>query len=503
MPFWTKEQLCQAVTKNLHGSKLIVVSNREPYIHVNTEQGIHCKRPASGMAAALDPILRTSGGVWIAHGSGDADMATVDRHDRVAVPPEEPAYTLRRVWLPKKLEEEYYHGLSNEGLWPLCHVAFQRPTFVERHWESYHAANRLFADAVLQEAAGQPAVVFVQDYHLGLLPRMLKNADPTLVVAQFWHIPWPNWEAMRVFPWNRELLESMLCNDVLGFHLHSDCENFLATVDRNVNAVVDQSRLSAVRNGHTTHVRAFPISIDFDAHSSKAQTPEILQHTGSWLRRIGPTEFLGVGVDRVDYTKGLPEKFRGIDCLLERHPEYIGRLRFIQIGAPSRTSITDYSRLNNEVFQLADAVNRRWQRGDWRPLELIQEHVDMPALMALHRMADFCLVNSLHDGMNLVAKEFVASRSDERGTLILSRFAGASRELTSALLINPFSALEIATAVNRAIRMDGEEQRRRMRKMRETVRTNNIYRWAGNIVQELSQKRVADDIPQELQVDAA
>jgi alpha,alpha-trehalose-phosphate synthase [UDP-forming] len=482
---WTKDQLFDLVTSHFQNHKFIVVSNREPYIHVRRNGAVQCIRPASGMAAALDPILRASGGVWVAHGSGDADRITVNARNHVAVPPENPAYTLRRVWLSKRLEEEYYYGVSNEGLWPLCHVAFQRPTFSSAQWESYRKANRMFADSVLEEAAGRPAVVFIQDYHLALLPRMLKASNPNLLVAQFWHIPWPNYESFRVFPWKQELLEGMLGNDLLGFHLGQYCSNFLDTADRNVEALVDKEHSTIRREGHTTNVRAFPISIDFESHCRMAQSEKVEQEMTNWLQRLGPFGVLGIGIDRVDYTKGIPEKLRAVDLLLEQHREYVGKFTLAQVGVPSRTGIADYDQLNREVLQLVNDINAKWRRGDWQPIHFIHHHVEMPGLMALHRLADFCVVSSLHDGMNLVAKEFVSSRFDEDGVLILSSFAGASRELTSAISVNPFAPDEIAAAMKAAIEMEPEERTRRMRKMRRTVEENNIYRWAGKIVQHL------------------
>ena len=442
-------------------------------------------RPASGMAAALDPILQASGGVWIAHGSGDADRETVDEKHRVAVPPDDPKYTLRRIWLPKDVEEEYYYGLSNEGLWPLCHVAFHRPEFDRRHWESYQVANRMFADAVLEEADGQPALVFIQDYHLALLPRMLKDRNPNLIIAQFWHIPWPTRETFRVFPWKQELLDGMLGNDLLGFHLRYHCINFLDTADRNVEALVDVEHFTVRRGGRSTLVRPFPISIDFESHTRKAQSIATEHEIRSWRERLGPVQYLGVGIDRVDYTKGLPEKLRSIDLLLEDHPEYIGKLVMVQVGVPSRTAIAKYNTLNDDILRLVEEINGKWRRDGWEPIVFIHRHVDMPSLMALHRLANFCAVTSLHDGMNLVAKEFVSSRFDEDGMLILSSFTGAARELTSALLVNPFAPDEIAGAIHNALTMSPEERQSRMRRMRRAVESNNIYRWAGKLLEQL------------------
>jgi len=307
MAIWTKDDLFDLLSSQFSDYRFVVVSNREPYIHSEKAGKIECKRPASGMAAALDPILRASGGVWVAHGSGNADRVTVDAYDRVQVPPENPSYTLRRVWLPKSIEEPYYYGLSNEGLWPLCHTAFERPAFNATQWECYRAANQIFADAVIEEADGQPTVVFIQDYHLALLPRMLKDRNPNLIVAQFWHIPWPNREAFRVFPWKDELLDGMLGNDLLGFHLRYHCQNFLDTAERNVECLVDNEHSTVQRNGRSTVVRSFPISIDAESHSQKAQSASIDRAMQAWSDRQGSFDFLGIRIDRVDYTKGITE----------------------------------------------------------------------------------------------------------------------------------------------------------------------------------------------------
>lgn len=463
--------------------KLIAVSNREPYIHTRAAGRVECGTAASGLTNALDPIMRASGGIWVAHGSGSADREVVDSRGRIRVPPDSPAYTLRRVWLPKRTEDEYYYGLANEGLWPLCHAAFHRPRFSTRNWTSYKDANRLFADAILEEADGDAAIVFIQDYHFGLLSRILKNSNPRLTVAQFWHIPWPNRETFRAFPWKEELLEGMLGNDLLGFHLQYHCANFLETIERSIEALVDKEHGYVSKNGHCTAVRAFPISIDFDQRVSMAMGARVRAAAAQWQQELGTTpDILGIGIDRIDYTKGIPDRLQAIDRLLEDHPEYVGRLVFLQVGVPSRSAIRDYEALNSSLVEQVNAMNRRWGRGSWKPVILIRRHMDQPSLVALQLMADFCLVTSLHDGMNLVAKEFVASRIDGDGVLILSAFTGSARELTDALIVNPFATDEMAETIHQAIVMPAEERRRRMNKMRSVVAANNIYRWGGKIL---------------------
>ena len=484
---WTRQLLHDLITSKLRGHKFIVVANREPYIHRYVGGTVQCIRPASGLATAVDPIMLASGGVWIAHGSGDADRATVDAHDHVRVPPERPAYTLRRVWLTKEQEDGFYYGLSNEGIWPLCHVTFTRPGFHPRHWQIYKEVNELFARAVREEAGTAPCVVFIQDYHFCLLPRLLKEqGGGNLVVAHFWHIPWPNRETFRAFPWKEELLDGLLGNDLLGFHIRYHCQNFLDTVDRALETKVDHERFEVTRNGKVTAVRPFPISIDFAAHDAQAREPAVEQAMRDWRKALRLSgEVVGAGIERLDYTKGIPDRLRGLDLFLEQHPEWVGKLVFVQIAVPSRSHLPQYRQVEEEVDRLTDEINWRWGDGAWRPVILLKEHHGPVAMIALHRLASFFVVSSLHDGMNLVAKEFVASRFDEQGVLILSRFTGAHRELPESLGVNPFAMHELADAILQAVAMPAAEQRRRMRRMREQVAQNNVYRWAGKFLSAL------------------
>jgi alpha,alpha-trehalose-phosphate synthase [UDP-forming] len=494
---WNKEALHKIIEERLGDYQLIVVANREPYVHRRQGDKIVCDKPASGMAAALDPIMRTCGGIWVGHGSGNADRKTVDRDDHVRVPPEDPAYTLRRVWLTKQQEDGYYYGLANEGLWPLCHVAFVRPVFPPEDWETYREVNALFAQAVLEEANGRPTFVFIQDYHFGLLPRMLKQANPNLIVAQFWHIPWPNPEIIRTFPWHEELLDGLLGNDLLGFHLRYHCQNFLDTVDRSIEAKVDKERTQITRGGKMTVVRPFPISIDFDEHVALARSPDVEAAMEKWRHLLGLTDqtLLGIGIDRIDYTKGIPDRLRGLNRFFEKHPEYREQVRFVQLGVPSRARIESYKHLDEEVDNLVEEVNWRWGTEAWQPITYFKENFGLVDLIAMHRLAEFCIVSSLHDGMNLVAKEFVASRHDEKGMLILSKFTGTALELTDALQVNPFAQDEIAEAIFGALTMSETERRKRMQKMRQAVADNNVYRWAGRILHAL----LKFDFPDELE----
>jgi trehalose 6-phosphate synthase len=483
---WTRQALRDLITDRMKDYQFIVVANREPFIHRYNGEQVEAIRPASGMATAIDPIMDASGGTWIAHGAGDADRDVVDKYDRVRVPPDNPAYTLRRVWLTKEQEEGFYYGMANEGLWPLCHITFTPPVFRPSDWDRYKEVNRLYADAVLQEAGDKPTFVFIQDYHFCLLPRMLRDANANLIVAQFWHIPWPNREVFRVFPWKEELLDGLLGNDLLGFHTRYHCQNFLDTVDRSVEAKVDLDRVEVTRHGRATLVRPFPISIDYAEHAAAAQSAEVAAAMQRWKKRFGrSTELVGVGIERLDYTKGIPQRLRAVDALLEAHPEMRRRFVFVQLAAPSRSHIPSYQRIEDEVENLVEEINFKWKERGWQPIVFLKEHTGTTDMMALHRLARFCVVSSLHDGMNLVAMEFVASRADDDGVLILSEFSGSARELPDAVQVNPFAVHEIAGAMHQALTMPDEERARRMRKMREHLERHNVYRWGGKVLSEL------------------
>ena len=484
---WTKEDLQELVRDKLADRLFVVVSNREPYIHILHGEEIRCIVPASGLTVALDPMMRACGGSWVAHGSGNADRKVVDEKNRVAVPPDDPSYSLRRIWLTEEEEEGYYLGFSNEALWPLCHIAYTPPVFHEADWETYKRVNGLFADAVLDEIDDQEAFVFIQDYHLALLSRLIKAKNPQVVTAQFWHIPWPNPEAFRICPWGEELLDGLLGNDLLGFHIGYHCQNFLETVNRTLESKIDYERSAVNRGGKTTLVRPFPISVDFDRIARDAARGEVAAE----MERIKyrwklNDEIIGIGIDRVDYTKGIPHRFRALDKLLTKYPEYQGRMVFFQLAEPSRVNIRKYKELSFEIDDLVEEINWRYQSGSWKPIIYIREHCSPLTLLAFQRLANFCIVSSLHDGMNLVAKEFVSSRVDEDGALILSRFTGAARELTEAFDINPYATDEFAETIRKAIEATKKQRHTRMRKLRHSVEQNNIYQWAGNIISELA-----------------
>jgi trehalose 6-phosphate synthase len=469
-------------------------------MHQRNGKSVDVVVPPSGLVTALEPVLNACDGTWIAHGSGSADVDVVDAHDRLRVPPDEPRYTLRRVWLSKEEEEGYYYGFANEGLWPLCHIAHTRPLFRAADWQYYQEVNHKFTAAVLQEIENvEKPVVLVQDYHFALLPRLIKEKRPDARVAIFWHIPWPNPEAFGICPWQRELVDGLLGADLIGFHIQSHCNNFLETVDRAVESRVDWEHFSALRQGHCTLVRPFPISVDLtdddtaekkksnNANDDRADYPD----QATLLRSLGvEATFMGVGVDRIDYTKGILERFLAIERFLEKYPSYQGKFTFVQIGAPSRTHIKRYHDLSAEVEAEADRINWRFQSGKWKPMILLQRQHSHKEITPYYCAADLCLVTSLHDGMNLVAKEFLAARRDEKGVLILSQFTGAARELRDALLVNPYDIDQTADAIRAALEMKPEDQTSRMHRMRKDIKEHNIYRWAGDLITELCEVRL-------------
>jgi trehalose-6-phosphate synthase len=493
---WTADRLRVSLQSKLQGDALFVVSNREPYMHVFDEKdhAIRVLVPASGLVTALEPVLLACHGTWIANGSGNADREVVNARDQLRVPPHHPTYTLRRVWLSQEEDRGYYQGFANEGLWPLCHIAHTRPLFRPGDWMYYQRINRRFADAVLEEMEGtQSPVLLVQDYHFALLARMVKETRPDVRVAVFWHIPWPNAEAFGICPWQRELVDGLLGADLIGFHIQTHCNNFLQTVDRAVEALTDWDRFEVSRRGHITRVRPYPISVAFPQESSGGQVIRITGEGRSALfSELGvEASLLGVGVDRMDYTKGIVERLRGVERFLELYPTYQRRFTFVQIGAPSRTEIPRYQQFLDEVTAEADRINARFQAGRWKPIVLVKRHHSHEEIERYFRAASVCLVTSLHDGMNLVAKEFVAARDDNRGALILSTFTGAARELGDALLVNPYDVDQVANAIYQALEFDEEEQSVRMSRMRKIVYERNVYRWAANLLSDLTEIRVA------------
>jgi trehalose 6-phosphate synthase len=480
---WSPAALQQLLHEALPNAEVIVLSNREPYIHNRVDGRIALQTPASGLVSALEPVIRACGGTWIAHGSGSADRETVDRHDKIGVPPDAPSYTLRRVWISDEEQDGYYYGFANEGLWPLCHIAFVRPQFREGDWLQYEAINERFADAVAEEARTDDPIILVQDYHFALAPRMIRQRKPRATIITFWHIPWPNAETFSICPWKERIIDGLLGSTILGFHTQFHCNNFFETVDRFIESRIDREHATVTSHGHETMVRAYPISIEWPPKALSGQ-PTIDDCRLQVRRELGITAEakLAIGIERFDYTKGILDRMRAVDALLARDRSWLGRLTFLQVAAPTRSKLASYGALQADALALADEINSRHGDGSWQPIRLLVRHHEADEVFRLFRAADACIVSSLHDGMNLVAKEFVAARDDERGVLVLSSFTGASRELSQALIVNPYHTQEMSLAIDIALRMPLHEQQERMRLMRQQVRERNVYRWAGRML---------------------
>lgn len=487
---WKPATLKSILHDHLAGDEVLIVSNREPYIHTQYGERIGVQVPASGLVTALEPIMRACSGIWIAHGSGSADRLVVDERDHVRVPPEAPAYEIRRIWMTPEEEDGYYYGFSNEGLWPLCHLAHVRPIFRSSDWRLYKEINERFAAAIVEEAKTDNPVVLVQDYHLALVPKIVRDHLPNATIIAFWHIPWPNPERYAICPWYREILEGLLGSSILGFHTRFHCSNFIDTVDRSLESRIDRDGATVSYGGKLTAVNHYPISIEWPSRMlSQAPPVETCRTHVRAMYGFPHGHRLGVGVERLDYTKGILERFLAVERLLELQPEWIGRFSFLQVAAPSRSKIDEYRQLEQQVQTSADRINRRFGRDGYRPIVLKIEHHEPEQIALYYRAADLCIVSSLHDGMNLVAKEFVAARDDEQGVLILSQFTGAAAELVEALIVNPYNIDQCAAAMHVALTMSGVEQRARMRSLRGIVQEFNVYRWAGRMLMDAARMR--------------
>jgi trehalose-6-phosphate synthase/Kef-type K+ transport system membrane component KefB len=468
---------------------LLVVSNREPYLHNFDGDGhIVCASATGGVAVALDALMRERGGTWIAHGAGSADRDTVDAGDRVRVPPGNPAYDLRRLWIPKDEFAAYYGGFANEGLWPLCHLVDVRPKFRAEDWAAYKSVNALFAAAIDTEMPTPDTPVFLQDYHLAMAAQYLRRRRPHVRTALFWHIPWPHPDRLLMCQWRRELLAGLLANDLLAFQVERDRRNFILAVQDELGAEIEADGASVRFKEHSTMVVSVPIGVDYDriqgvvtAAGFDAEQLRLRQMLG-----LTGTNIIGVGVDRLDYTKGIPERLEAIDFVLTRRPDLRGRFTFVQIGVPSRSELDSYGAIELEIDRRVAEVNARHALpGGATPIYYHKSALGLSDLVALYRMAHFCVVSSLADGMNLVAKEFVASRDDEDGVLVLSALAGAAEELREALIINPYDVEGFAAAIIRAIDMSPDERALRMRAMRRIVAGRNVFSWASDILEGL------------------
>ncbi len=482
---WNKSIVVDLVREKLSDVCFIVVSNRQPYIHRFVKGKIECIKGPGGVITALDPVMRELKGLWVCSGTGEADRM-VAKDSKVKVPPENPSYVLKYVWLTKEENLGYYYGFSNQALWPLMHLVYVRPVIREEDWIVYKEVNKKFAKAIYEEIKDKKAVVFVQDYHLALVSKYLKEIKPDVITLLFWHIPWPTYDILRILPQKQELLEGLLSYDLLGFHIRYFCNNFLDGVINELESKINRENFSAVFRGHTTLIRSYPISVDFEGINTFANTSSVEGAMKNLSEEFGLSDKkIIVGLDRIDYTKGIPERILGIDKLFELHPELKEKIVFIQMGEISRIHLSQYKHLNDEINALVEEVNFKHGHSLWKPIIFVRRHLSFNELLAFYRLADICIITSLHDGMNLVAKEYISSRIDGRGVIVLSKFTGAARQLKHALLVNPYSQTDVANALYRALFMSKDEIEQRMKKLRKSVQRNNIWQWVGNIISDV------------------
>jgi trehalose 6-phosphate synthase len=488
---WTEARLKTALNTCFNGERIVVLANREPFIHDREADGrIVTRRSAGGLVTALEPLVQACAGVWVAHGGGTADRVVVDERDRVDVPPTKPQYRLRRVWLDEREQQGYYYGFANEALWPLCHRAHVQPVFRSGDFSTYRDVNARFADAVREEALSNAPLVLVQDYHFALAPRMIHERLPLSTIVTFWHIPWPTRGAFEICPWGGHLLKGLLGSSIVGFQTASDCRNFIETVESFLDVRIDHDQDVITYANRRTMVRSYPISIEWpNRWVRQSAAIEVCRNAVRRQLHLEPDVRLGVGVDRMDYTKGIEEKFLAVERLLEFQPDLRSRFAFVQLAEPSRSCLPAYRDLRSRLLTTAERINARFGAGAYRPIILIEAHHDPEEVYRFLRAADLCYVGSLHDGMNLVAKEFVAARDDGRGVLILSRFTGAARQLADALIVNPYAVDDSAQMLADALNMSVREQSRRMRRMRAAVAEFNIYWWAGQMLQDAAHLR--------------
>jgi trehalose 6-phosphate synthase len=488
---WSAARLRDTLRTHLEGDRVIVLANREPCIHQRTASGaVVVQHPASGLVTALEPVMRACSGVWIAHGSGSADREFSDPRGRLEVSTGDASYLLHRVWLTEQEETGYYYGFANEALWPLCHLAHAHPVFRRSDWLQYQRVNQRFVDAVVAEAGCDDPIVLVQDYHFALVPRMLRRRFPRATIITFWHIPWPDAERFAICPYQAEILEGLLGSSIVGFQTPQYCHNFLESIDRTLEVRIARHDLGVVRQQRTTLVRPYPISIEWPSRLS-AEQPDVQTCRESVRAALSlpPGAKLVMSVDRMDYTKGIEERLLTAEQTLERWPESAGPLAFVQVGAPSRMHIERYRALGDAVRAQVARLNEKFGNRGYTPVVLIDRHCEPPEVFQLYRAADVLYVSSLHDGMNLVAKEFISARDDERGVLILSRFTGAARELTEALVVNPYDLEGVADTLRGALTMSTIEQGDRMRALRAQVAEYNVYRWAGRMLLDATRVR--------------
>lgn len=474
--------------------KLVIAADAETRKSQKQNGEMALTIPAGGVGLSFDPIAKAAGATYIARGKGEDDKKAVDRHDKLVVRDADGAYTLKRLFLSEAEMADYYYGFSNQTLWPLCHVAFERPQFRADWYEGYRRVNERFAKAIRDEIKGLPvgrkkkAIVWVNDFQLSLVPKLLGNPKNT-IVSMFWHIPWPTWEAFRILPFKEDILESLLSCDFLAFHRGYHVRNFLDTVAREFEARIDEETNTVYFGDHAVVVRNLPMGIDTDVVKSLIQKkPDdglFVTISKKILAPLLPKTKIILGVDRLDYTKGLLLRLEALDHFFANYPKYRGKVSYVGIIAPSREAVPAYQQLKKDIHKLADTINARYGKNGWKPIDIIYKLFRREEIVQFYQQASVCLVTPRDDGMNLVSKEFVVASSAEKnpGMLVLSTFAGSAIDLTEALIVNPYDFDGIANAIKKALEMDAKEKAERIARMVKTLDERNIYEWAKEFIE--------------------
>ena len=479
-------------TTPLARGNIVVVSNRQPYSHGYGDDGsISVSEPAGGLTSGLDPVMQRADGTWIAWGDGEADREVTDDGDCIRVPPEDPSYTLRRIWLSDQERTGYYLGYSNQVLWPLCHSTLGKVRHSNGFGEQYREVNERFADAVVEETGPSPMVWF-QDYHFGLAPRLVREQMSDAYLLHFWHIPWPSWDVFRACPEHRELLDGLLGNDLIGFHVERYCQNFLDCVDAAFeDADVHRGSGSVHLDGHETVVRAFPMGVDAERIQQKSYADEAAVRQ-RLAREFGiPEETkLAVGVDRLDYSKGIVKRLEAFERLWEEYPEWQEEVTYFQKASQSRSRIPEYQKYQTRVTETVERINQRFGTDHWQPVVYTERMLPAEILCSIYRHADVGVVSAIRDGMNLVAQEYLAAQVDDDGILVLSDQTGVHDVMgEDALTINPHDTCGFTRTLDEALSMDDDERRRRCRSLREQVEANTIYDWMDTVGRTAQQLR--------------
>jgi trehalose 6-phosphate synthase len=420
-------------------------------------------------------------GLWIAWGSGDSDFEVCDSEHKVLVP-KDPKFTLKRIRLNEQEVENYYRGFSNRVLWPLFHFFVEKMHLEKDYWSTYRKVNKKFADAVVEETNEDNDLIWVHDYHLSLVPKFIRDTKPNAKIAFFWHIPWPPWELFGSLPQRNELLKGLLHSDLVGFHTLSYVQNFMECACKYPGLKIDSKKGIIASSNNSTRVKQFPLGISYKDYSKLSQSENIIKKATE-LKKMHKDRKLILGIDRLDYTKGILDRIKAYEYFLEQNPQFRKKVILVQIATPSRDNIEEYCTMKKEIDEAVGDINSRFGREDWTPIMYFYRKIPQESLLAYYKAADIGLLTPIRDGMNLIAKEFTAAK-DKDGVLILSEFAGASEELNEAIIVNPYDLQGTAGAIKTAVEMPLSEKIQRFQSMKNKVKKFNAQWWLNTFLDE-------------------